>query len=229
MAATSSPDEPNLAATSWTILGMLSYEEEVSGYDIKKWADWSISYFYWSPSFSQIYSELRKLEKIGYATSRVDHDNGARSRRLYKITAAGMAAMNQWANETPAEPQVLKHSVVLRVMQGHMTDPARLKEILERHVEYSENMQRRAALDADGAAAQPAWAYSRVALKWAERYYAAERDLALMMIDDLAEAAEEFDKADPDGGTPRLVPGYWREVEKRVDAEKLSKQHDSPE
>ncbi|BAX95427.1 hypothetical protein MSTE_00077 [Mycobacteroides stephanolepidis] len=50
MAATSSPDEPNLAATSWTILGMLSYEEEVSGYDIKKWADWSISYFYWSPS-----------------------------------------------------------------------------------------------------------------------------------------------------------------------------------
>ena len=122
MAATSSPDEPNLAATSWTILGMLSYEEEVSGYDIKKWADWSISYFYWSPSFSQIYSELRKLEKIGYATSRVDHDNGARSRRLYKITAAGMAAMNQWANETPAEPQVLKHSVVLRedgtVMEG---------------------------------------------------------------------------------------------------------------
>lgn len=146
MAAISSPGEPNLAATSWTILGMLSYEEEVSGYDIKKWADWSISYFYWSPSFSQVYSELRKLEKIGYATSRVDHDNGARSRRLYKITPAGMAAMSQWANETPAEPQVLKHSVVLRVMQGHMTDPARLKEILERHIEYAENMQRRAAL-----------------------------------------------------------------------------------
>ncbi|MEU9806676.1 PadR family transcriptional regulator [Mycobacterium sp. NPDC050853] len=226
MAGTGSPDEPNLAATSWTILGMLSYEEEVSGYDIKKWADWSISYFYWSPSFSQIYSELRKLEKIGYATSRVDHDNGARSRRLYKITPAGTAAMTQWANETPAEPQVLKHSVVLRVMQGHLTDPTRLKEILERHVEYSESMQRRAALDSDGAAAQPAWAYSRVALKWAERYYAAERDLALMMIDDLAEAAEEFDKAGPDGGTPRLVPGYWREVEKQVDAEKLSTQTD---
>jgi hypothetical protein len=50
-----------------------------------------------------------------------------------------------------------------------------------------------------------------------------------MMIDDLAEAAEEFDKADPEGGTPRLVPGYWREVEKRVDAEKLSKQHDLSE
>lgn len=217
MGADAAPGSEKLAATSWTILGMLSYDEEVSGYDIKKWAEWSIRYFYWSPSFSQIYSELRKLESLGYATSRVDHDNGARSRRLYRITPAGMAALTHWANESPADPQVLKHSVVLRVMFGHLTDPARLKELLERHVEYAESMQERAALDARGAETQPGWAFSRVALKWAERYYESERELALKMIDDLEEAQQEFRRADPESGIPRLIPGYWREVEKEYE------------
>lgn len=32
--------KPALAATSWALLGMMSYEEEVSGYDLKKWIDW---------------------------------------------------------------------------------------------------------------------------------------------------------------------------------------------
>ena len=41
-----------LAATSWALLGMMSYEEEVSGYDLKKWIDWSVDLYYWSPSFS---------------------------------------------------------------------------------------------------------------------------------------------------------------------------------
>jgi hypothetical protein len=35
----------NLPPTSWAVLGMLAFGEEVSGYDIKKWADWSIGYF----------------------------------------------------------------------------------------------------------------------------------------------------------------------------------------
>ena len=84
-----------LAATSWALLGMLSYEEEVSGYDLKKWTDWSVDLYYWSPSYSQIYTELKKLEGLGLVTSRVEHDEGTRSRRLYKITPAGLAAVTE--------------------------------------------------------------------------------------------------------------------------------------
>ena len=87
--------KPALAATSWAILAILSIEDELSGYDVKKVTEWSIRYFYWSPSFSQIYTELKKLEKLGLATSRLDHDNGARSRRLYKITAT---PVQKWPN-----------------------------------------------------------------------------------------------------------------------------------
>ncbi|MUM18103.1 PadR family transcriptional regulator [Mycobacterium sp. CBMA271] len=220
MAETSSPDEPNLAATSWTILGMLSYKEEVSGYDIKKWADWSIRYFYWSPSFSQIYSELRKLEKLGLATSRLDLNNGARSRRLYQVTQKGLDALTEWVNETPADPPVLKHSVVLRVMNGHMADPTRLKDMLNEHVAYAEDMHRQASFDAEGSLAQPGWAYSHLALKWAERYYESERNLALEMLNDLDEATAAFENAE--SGTPNLIPGFWRKVQQDVDAAKAS-------
>ena len=81
--------KPNLAATSWALLGMLSYEHELSGYDIRKWIDWSMRFFYGSPAYSQIYSELKKLEKLGLVTSRVENTGGTRNRRLYKITARG--------------------------------------------------------------------------------------------------------------------------------------------
>lgn len=38
------------------MLGLLSFDQELSGYDLKKWADGSLRFFYWSPAISQIYS-----------------------------------------------------------------------------------------------------------------------------------------------------------------------------
>jgi DNA-binding PadR family transcriptional regulator len=208
-----------LAATSWAILAILSYEDELSGYDVKKVTEWSIRYFYWSPSFSQIYTELKKLEKLGLVTSRVDHDNGARSRRLYKITAAGLEAVTRWANDSPADPPMLKHSVLLRVAFGHLAGAAKLKELLQEHVEFAESMQRQAAHDAHGAEALDAWAYPRLALQWASRYYANERELAQQMIKDLDEAEEAYARSGGAAGVPGPGPRYWREVEQQVASE----------
>jgi DNA-binding PadR family transcriptional regulator len=208
-----------LAATSWAILAILSYEDELSGYDVKKVTEWSIRYFYWSPSFSQIYTELKKLEKLGLVTSRLDHDNGARSRRLYKITAAGLEAVTRWANDSPADPPMLKHSVLLRVAFGHLAGATKLKELLQEHVEFAERMQREATRDAHGAEALDAWAYPRLALQWAARYYASERELALQMIEDLDDAEAAYTRSGAAKGVPGPGPKYWREVEQQVFSE----------
>ena len=208
-----------LAATSWAILAILSYEDELSGYDVKKVTEWSIRYFYWSPSFSQIYTELKKLEKLGLVTSRLDHDNGARSRRLYKITAAGLEAVTRWANDSPADPPMLKHSVLLRVAFGHLAGAAKLKELLQEHVEFAERMQREATRDAHGAETLDAWAYPRLALQWAARYYASERELALQMIGDLDDAEAAYTRSGAAKGVPGPGPKYWREVEQQVFSE----------
>ncbi|ORX20696.1 PadR family transcriptional regulator [Mycobacterium xenopi] len=221
MDGSDSPDKPNLAATSWALLGMLSYEHELSGYDIRKFIDWSMRFYYGSPAYSQIYSELKRLEQLGLVTSRVENTGGTRNRRLYKITQAGLEAVTRWANDTPVDPPTLKHGALLRVTLGHLTSPTRLKELLQEHVAYADEMQRKAAKDARWAGADPSWAYARIALRWAERYYANERELALKLIKELDEAEAVFPRA-PDGEPTKIpwpAPEFWYEIEKKANAE----------
>jgi DNA-binding PadR family transcriptional regulator len=153
-------------------------------------------------------------------TSRVD-SAGPRNRRLYKITDAGLDAVTRWANDAPLDPPVLKHGALLRVTLAHLTTPARLKEILQEHLAYADEMHRNAAKDAKWAGADPSWAYARVALQWAERYYANERELTLKMIKELDEAEATFPRAG-DGGRAKIpwpTPEYWYEIEKKADAD----------
>lgn len=216
-----SADKPSLASTSWALLGMLSYEHELSGYDIRKFIDWSMRFYYGSPAYSQIYSELKRLERLGLVTSRVENTGGMRNRRLYKITEAGLAAVTRWANDTPVDRPTLKHGALLRVTLGHLTSPARLKELLQDHVAYADKMHRKAAKDARWAGADPCWAYARIALQWAERYYANERELALKLIKELDEAEAVFPRAS-DGETTKIpwpAPEFWYEIEKKANAE----------
>ncbi|AWN31907.1 MULTISPECIES: PadR family transcriptional regulator [Streptomyces] len=185
---TGDAERPALPATSWAVLGLLSFGEELSGYDLKKWSDWSLRLFYWSPSFSQIYGELKRLEKVGYLTSRmVAQETGNRDKRVYVITDAGMAAVRHWAREAPVEPPVLKHGVMLRMWLGHLLETDRMREVLGRHREYAETMRQRAEVDVEDACGEEAWAYPALVLKWSERYYASERDLADAMLADLDE------------------------------------------
>ncbi|MFD5414087.1 PadR family transcriptional regulator [Streptomyces nojiriensis] len=183
-------DETNkrtLPATSWAVLGLLSFGEELSGYDLKKWSDGSLRFFYWSPSFSQIYSELKRLEKAGYASSRmVAQDTGTRDKRVYRITDEGMTAVREWAREAPVDPPVLKHGPMLRLWLGHLLEPEQMREVLLQQQEFAETMRRRAAADVEGAK-ESAWVYPTLTLKWAERYYASERDLAAAMLEDIDE------------------------------------------
>ncbi|MGW7414264.1 PadR family transcriptional regulator [Streptomyces sp. NPDC054863] len=177
---------PGLPATSWAVLGLLSFGQELSGYDLKKWSDRSLRFFYWSPSFSQIYSELKRLEKAGYASSRlVAQETGTRDKRVYRITGSGMDAVRRWAREAPVDPPVLKHGPMLRLWLGHLLAPEQMREVLARHREFAEKMRRRAVADVEGAKDEAAWAYPTLTLKWAERYYASERDLADEMLTDI--------------------------------------------
>lgn len=218
MTDSASTGKPQLAATSWALLGLLSYEHELSGYDIRKWTDWSMRFFYGSPAYSQIYSELKKLEKLGLLTSRVEN-NGTRARRLYKITQSGLDAATRWAREAPLEPPSLKHPAVLRIALGHLSDPTALKELLQEHVAYVDQMQRDAATEARWAAAEPTWAYAKIALDWADHYYTSERELTLKLIKDLDEAEAKFPKVGEGAKIPWPEPTSWYEIEKRVEAE----------
>ncbi|MCR2813310.1 PadR family transcriptional regulator [Microbacterium sp. zg.Y1090] len=161
----------NLPATSWAVLGILSFDAPLSGYDIKRWADQSLAFFYWAPSQSQIYTELRRLESLGLAGSRIEQTHAAKSRRIYEITDLGRANMAAWMQEVPADPVVLKHSHVLRLWAAHNGSLDALRAEL---LEYRESVLRTAQAAGDhahGAQREPSWAYSQIALEWSERFY----------------------------------------------------------
>lgn len=177
---------PDLPTTSWAVLGMLSHADELSGYDLKKWADGSLQFFYWSPSFSQIYAELKRLEKHGYATSRtVLQDDGVRGKRMYAITTSGRAAAAHWVNHAPVEAPVLKHSVMLRAWLGHLAEPERLREILTEHIGYADRMRGQAEADADRAGEQPPRPYPAAVLRWCARHYEAEAEFGRELLADV--------------------------------------------
>ncbi|MYW66350.1 PadR family transcriptional regulator [Streptomyces sp. SID8379] len=188
MAREESDGRPALPATGWAVLGLLSFGEELSGYDLKKWADYSLRFIYWSPSFSQIYGELKRLESVGYVASRqVAQETGSRDKRVYTITDEGMDAVRTWARTAPVDPPVLKHNPMMRLWLGHLLEAEQARDVLERHRAYAETMREQAEADARDSAGEPAWRYPQLMLRWAERYYAAERDLADGMLKDLRE------------------------------------------
>ena len=202
---------PSLPPTGWAVLGLLSFGEELSGYDLKRWADWSLRFFYWSPSFSQIYSELRRLEKLGLATSRIETRDDVRGKRMYRITEAGRDALGGWAADEHVDPVVLKHGVMLRLWLGHLSSPDRLRAVLVEHREQSERMRVRAEVDREGASAEPGWAYPELVLRWAERYYADERDRAELMLAELDEASRTWSTSRAATEAARRTPEELRQ------------------
>ncbi|MCB0995054.1 MAG: PadR family transcriptional regulator, partial [Acidimicrobiales bacterium] len=79
---------PRITPTGYAVLGLLSFGRELSGYDLKKWADASLRFFYWSPAVSQIYGELKKLSTAGLVAEREVPVDDLRNKRVYTLTDA---------------------------------------------------------------------------------------------------------------------------------------------
>lgn len=172
-----------LTPTGYTVLGLLSFGRELTGYELKQWADDSLRFFYTAPAMSQIYSELERLHTAGLVQDRAVPD-GHRTIRTYRITPEGQAALRTWAEETEPEPPVLKHHVALRLFLGHLIGPGRLLEQAANHRAWVEQqLQELEQVDATLAASSPpeVWYYARLVADWGRRYYGAE----LEALDDL--------------------------------------------
>ncbi|GHC51810.1 PadR family transcriptional regulator [Streptomyces flavofungini] len=183
---TPSPPPAPLPPTAWAVLGLLSFPGERTGYELKKWASASLRFFYWSPAVSQIYAELRRLEALGYASSRRSGPEAPRTRRAYAITDAGRAALAAWAaGGQDAGPPVLKHPLLLRVWLGHLTEPARLRALVGEHIERTRD-ELTQVLDAlEHARGVEGWAHPQIALRWSARHLEAELELAEALLADL--------------------------------------------
>src|SRR5215471_15835020 len=105
--------------TSYILLGMLS-SQEMSGYDLKQQLDKSLYTCYDSPAKSQIYGELRRLTQQGWATATDVQQTHRPDKRVYRITPAGQAALQQWLVSSEVESDSFKSPLLLRLFFGHL-------------------------------------------------------------------------------------------------------------
>ena len=123
-----------LPVTSYALLGLLTFGDELTGYELKQRADVTLRFYWVSPAMSQIYTELGRLTEHGLIepTTRLD---GGREVTTYAITAEGRRALREWMERTPPRFPVLKHPVALRLLMGHVGDPGAIRAMLEEYVE----------------------------------------------------------------------------------------------
>jgi len=131
-----------LPTTGYAVLGLLSFGEELSGYDLKKWADHSLRFFFWSPAISNIYGELKRLRQLGYVVVRELREGSPRNRRVFRITDEGVDALARWIEHAPVEAPVLKDQALLRIWLGHVTGKDNVLALLA-----SEEQQARRMID----------------------------------------------------------------------------------
>ena len=101
--------------SKYAIMGMLSMGP-MSGYDIKKSFEKSLSYF-WNESYGQIYPILKKLAKQGLATRSIKKQTGKPDRHNYALTDKGREALQDWMVQ-PVGRQIGRHEILLKLFFG---------------------------------------------------------------------------------------------------------------
>jgi DNA-binding PadR family transcriptional regulator len=103
----------------YAVLGLLS-REELSGYDLKRWMERPLGYF-WSARHSQIYPELARLEGEGLVTHTLVEQSGKPDKKVYEITAEGLEALRDWVTQPPTSRPV-RDELTLKAYSVWLTD-----------------------------------------------------------------------------------------------------------
>jgi PadR family transcriptional regulator AphA len=174
-----------MSTTPYAILGLLSIEP-MSGYDIRRNLEESLSYF-WSESYGQIYPALKRLEAARLIAPVKRAAPEARRRRLYALTPQGRARLRAWLAEPP-KPQPPRNEFLLKIFFGRQAPPGacaahirRLRVQQERFVATLDNIERQLQLERRHDPQLPYWLIALSAgidrgealIEWSERALAA--------------------------------------------------------
>jgi DNA-binding PadR family transcriptional regulator len=179
-----------LPNTSYTILGLLSSGEELSGYEIRKQAQ-NMRFFYWSPAQSQVYSELRRLETQGLVESFDVEQDGKPDKRLYHINVTGINELKRWLSAVEDNTTVVKHSVALKLFFGNMTTPEVLVEILNRFISNTKEMLGQIAVVQEYLENDSTQVYPAMVAEWGYHYYESELAMAVNLLERLEALAPD--------------------------------------
>jgi PadR family transcriptional regulator AphA len=185
----------------YALLGMLSIRA-MSGYDIKKLIEASISNF-WSESYGQIYPMLKRLVAEKLVTRRVKKQKGKPDRHVYSLTSAGRRVLRDWLVQVPNR-SVPRNELLLKLFFGEEVPvEASLAHVAGFRALHSELVARYRAIEHEirtkhsGNANAPFWLLT-------VRYGRAESEALLRWCDDAAAALDSIPKRR--AAKPRKAP-----------------------
>jgi PadR family transcriptional regulator AphA len=103
---------PRITTSSYAVLALLDLKPW-TGYELTHQAQRSLRYA-WPKSERLLYSEPKKLVKLGFATAHQEH-SGGRARNVYTITPEGRQALSEWTT-TRTQPPRFEIEALLRLL-----------------------------------------------------------------------------------------------------------------
>ncbi|WP_206520241.1 PadR family transcriptional regulator [Altererythrobacter sp. BO-6] len=108
------------------ILSVLA-EGPATGYDIARAFEQSLRHF-WNASHQQIYRDLAALAAAGLVEFEIVAQNDRPNRKLYRISAQGIAELDRWTRE-PATPRV-NSELLVKLNAAAAFGPERIASLL---------------------------------------------------------------------------------------------------
>jgi DNA-binding PadR family transcriptional regulator len=114
---------------AYAILAVLT-DQESSGYDLAKYFEASVGYF-WAATHQQIYRELSQLEEKGWIKSQVVEQEDRPNKKLFALTPLGKTSMVEWIVQ-PTKRSKHKEEILVKLFAGQLIEPAVLVTELQR-------------------------------------------------------------------------------------------------
>ncbi len=182
----------DLPTTSYALLGLLSFGDDLTGYELKQRADNTLRFYWVSPAMSQVYTELTRLAELRLVSEREDRTAPTRRTSRYQITSKGRRVLETWLNTAPVEFPALKHPIALRLLLGHLVAPEQSSDLLTDYLQALTS--RRAELQAVKDSLEPRaqlpgdpFRFPRLVADWGLDYYDSEASIVTELLERLAE------------------------------------------
>jgi DNA-binding PadR family transcriptional regulator len=152
-----------LSTSSYAVLGLLSMTP-MSGYELAQAVSRSIAHF-WPMSKTQVYSELGRLEGLGYIEGTDVAQERLPDKRVFNLTEGGEHVLDAWLSSDQVEGPTIRMPALVKMFFGHRLDNRQLEEfLLEFKADAEDALQRLVPL-AELLGGFPPAAYARATLR----------------------------------------------------------------
>jgi DNA-binding PadR family transcriptional regulator len=110
-------------------------EGESSGYDLAKGFDASVANF-WMATPQQLYRELDRLADQGLVQARVVQQERRPNKRMFSLTEAGRAAIQQFTARAP-KPAVIRDELLVKVQAADGGDAQAVHEFIRERLQWA--------------------------------------------------------------------------------------------